>query len=106
MIGEYFTTIQISVGEKLAMIISSIATTISGIAIGFYYSCILAACFFGFMMLLYITAIIWGVSLKKEYIANLIAVKTLGGAAEEILSASKLVVSFGQEEKEINKFMS
>lgn len=31
--------------------------------------------------------------------------KQLGGAAEESLSAIKLVVSFGQEEKEISKFV-
>lgn len=68
MIGEYFSTIQISIGEKLATIISSIFTTLAGLAIAFYYGVIFALILLGYVIFMMITMSIWGKSIKSEYI--------------------------------------
>lgn len=48
---------------------------------------------------------VFGLMVKKATLNKMYVVKGLGGVAEEILSAIKVVASFGREEKEIKKLM-
>ena len=46
----------------------------------------------------------FGIQVKKQSIAKIAAQKKLGGLIEETLTAVKLIASFAQEDKEMNKF--
>lgn len=76
---------------------------LSGIGIAFYRGPALAAIYVGYMPIIVIVMMVFGVRVKKATIERIGVSKKLGGTLEESLSAIKLIVSFAQEEKEIKK---
>ena len=54
-------------------------------------------------MILFVLGL-FGNQVKKQAIAKMTAMKKLGGAIEESLTAVKLISSFAQEKKELDKF--
>lgn len=48
--------------------------------------------------------IIFGRRVQASTLNKLETIKGLGGIAEEILTAIKVVISFGREDKEVDKF--
>lgn len=103
-IAEIFETIQNSIGEKFSNLIFAIFTCIGGIL----YSLVKGP-MFALMCLSYIPVFlailaIFGRMVRNATIQKLEVVKSLGGVAEETLTAIKIVQSFGREDREIYKF--
>ena len=104
MIGEYFSTIQVSIGEKFSNVIMTIAAFITGIGISFYYGPIFALICFAYYPIMMLIVVFFGSAVKKQTIAKVAMLKQMGGTVEESLSAIKLVTSFNQEQREADKF--
>ena len=102
--GEIFETVQTPIGEKYANLIFAVFTAIGGCIFAFmtgkYYSSLLVA----YLPVFFIILGTFGILVKKITEQKLETTKQVGGVVSEILYAIKVVVSFGREEKELEKF--
>jgi subfamily B ATP-binding cassette protein MsbA len=101
MAGEYFTTIQQSIGEKFSSIIFCSAIVAGGLAIAFYQGPVFAALCLAYFPVVIFALAIFGRQVKKTALDKIEIQKKLGGIVEESLSAIRLIASFAREEKEI-----
>jgi ABC-type multidrug transport system fused ATPase/permease subunit len=93
-----------SVGEKYSNIIFSVTTLLSGVGISFYYGADFAAVCAAFLPIILILTGIFGSQVRKMTKLKMKAVKKLGGAIEEILTAVRLIASYANENIEAEKF--
>lgn len=94
MVSEYFSTIQISIGEKLGNMLMSAGAFVTGIGISFYYGPVYAIICFAYYPLMFVFVAGLGGAVKKAAIAKMEILKQMGGVVEESLSSIKLVTSF------------
>lgn len=83
MIGEYFTTIQISIGEKLGNMCMCAAAFVTGMIIGFVYGPVFAIICFAYYPIMFLFVALFGVAVKKATIAKIVLMKEMGGTVEE-----------------------
>jgi subfamily B ATP-binding cassette protein MsbA len=102
--NELFDVVKSGVGDKLGTFIFSATSCLAGII----YSMFFGAGYGGIcaIYLPFIFAIIgiFGIQVKKTAQGRIDVAKSLGGIAEETLTAIKVVSSFGREDREISKF--
>jgi ATP-binding cassette subfamily B protein len=103
-IGEIFETIQSSIGEKFSNLLFAGSCCVGGIGFAFYRGPMFAGICMAYVPVFLAILIIFGRRVQSATMGKLDTVKGLGGIAEEILTAIKVVISFGREEKEIEKF--
>ncbi|CDW73063.1 abc transporter [Stylonychia lemnae] len=103
-LGENFSIIQDSIGQKLSTIIFSISNIISGIVIALIYGPDLTGIFLVIFPILLVILFAIGIRVQKFSISKQSVIQQMGGAVEECLMSIKLITSFSQEEKEIKKF--
>ena len=104
-IGQYFQTISQGIGESYGQLCQSVGILIGGMAISFSRGPIFALVCVAYIPILAILVIIFGGISKKAALLKLGANRELGGQTEESLSALKLIVSFAQEEKAIQRYV-
>lgn len=97
MISEYFSTINITIGEKFPAIPSSIASSVSGFSIGLYYGTSYAFICVAYIIIIFAVIGAFARSVKKAAIDKLCVLKELGGAIEETFGAIKVVITNGRE---------
>lgn len=102
--AEYFTHISEGSGEKMGQLISVIGATISGILIGLFYCPYYALCLliylpFATVMMRTVQSKIMAAVGKKMGMNQ-----KLGGFTEEMLSAVKVIVSFGREKLKLKQY--
>ena len=102
--SDYFYAIGEGAGEKTGQLISSIASIISGFAVSYIFAPWLAipvTCYLPFQMCMVKN---FGKRLHLATIEKMKETHKLGGFTEEVLSAIKVVVSFGQETTSVQKY--
>jgi len=77
---------------------------ISGFAVAFAKGADFAAVCIAFVPILVIIMVFFGVHVKNATIAKMGVVKKMAGVVEESLFAIKLIASFANEDKEVEKF--
>ncbi|CDW81562.1 abc transporter family protein [Stylonychia lemnae] len=102
--SENFSIIQLSIGQKLAAIIFAITNFLSAITIAFAWGADLAAIYFALFPVIMGIIMMFGAQVKKASINKGRVIQTLSGLVEENLQAIKVILSFAQEEREIEKF--
>jgi len=102
--GEIFETVQSSVGEKYANLIFAVSTGIGGCIFAFYTGKEYALILIGYLPVFFVILGTFGILVKKITSEKFQIVKQMGGVVSETLYAIKVVTSFGQEEREIEKF--
>ncbi|CDW86105.1 abc transporter [Stylonychia lemnae] len=103
-IGENFTQISESIGQKLSSIIFGIVNLLSAIAIAFISGCDLAAIFFSVFPAMFIIMVVFGMFVKRASYNKIKALEQMTTKTDETLQGIKVVLSFAQEEKEIEQF--
>ena len=103
-ISEYFAELPSATGDKYNGILTFLGMMISGFALAF-----IAAPNLALLLLLYFPVFVAVVARYGKYSKGQTALKLkqnaeLGGYTEEILSALKLVVSFGREEHSLSNY--
>ena len=98
--------LQSSIGEKIANLIFAISTCIAGIVYALVYGWLFALACILYLPLLIGTIAFFGAKVRALTNKRLDSLKRFAGAAEESLSAVKVVASFCNEDKEIEKFRS
>ena len=78
---------------------------ISGLVIAFAIAPLYAIATFAFFPLLFVVSGLMGKKFKMSLLSKMMATKKLGGIVEETLSATKLVISLANEDKEVDKFI-
>ena len=103
-ISKESTAIQLATGEKFANILMAFSMSISGYVIGFTlgwkYAFAALATFPFTTLIIYVFILV----LQSSYKAGQEAFKMSSTYAEQALNAMKVVVAFGQERKEIERF--
>jgi ABC-type multidrug transport system fused ATPase/permease subunit len=94
-----------AIGEKYSNIIFSASSLVSGIGIAFYRGADFAAVCTAFTPLIFVIMIFFGGQVKNATIAKMVVVKKLCGVVEESLTAVRLIASFANEQKEVDKFV-
>lgn len=77
---------------------------VGGIGFAFYKGPLFAMICMSYVPVFLIILVVFGRRVQSATIGKLETTKGLGGIAEEILTSIKVVISFGREEKEIDKF--
>jgi ABC-type multidrug transport system fused ATPase/permease subunit len=103
-IGEDFAVIQAAIGAKIGSIIFGIFVFIGGIGIALFRGSVLAGICLSYLPLMLVVVAVFGGQVKKSTNRKREMSKKLGGIVEESLSAIKLIVSFAQEKREVDKF--
>ncbi len=103
-IQELFTDIPEAVGAKFSQVLKFAGMMVSGLAI-----CFVFAPGFGGLLIVYIPLVaiaitIYGALTRKQIEAKQKQNEKLGAYTEEILSALKLVISFGNEEAALKEY--
>jgi hypothetical protein len=75
MVSEYFTTIQISIGEKLGSVVMAASAFAAGIGISFYFGPIFAAICFAYYPLMFVFVAGLGGAVKKAAIGKMVILK-------------------------------
>jgi ABC-type multidrug transport system fused ATPase/permease subunit len=78
----------------------------TGIGISFYFGPVYAAICCAYYPLMFSILFCLTKAVKKAAIAKMTILKQMGGVVEETLSSIKLVTSFNQEKKEVDKFVA
>ena len=103
-ISEIFETIKASIGEQIANLSFAIATCVAGIVYAFGFAPTFALICLAYLPFLLAIIAIFGMQVRKFTIQKLNVIKSLGGLAEETLTAIKVVAGFGREDREVRKF--
>jgi ABC-type multidrug transport system fused ATPase/permease subunit len=83
-----------------------VVTTLSALGMSLFIGPVFGAISFAYLPLVIVVMLLFGRQVKSASMSRMIAQKKLGGIVEEILSAVKLIVSFAQEKREVNKFLA
>jgi ABC-type multidrug transport system fused ATPase/permease subunit len=102
--GETFAAIQDAIGEKFSQLCFALATTISAVGYSLYIGPTFAIICLAYLPLVVIVTYIFGQSVRSAQLEKREVAKKMGGVIEEILSAIKLISSFAQEGREVEKF--
>ncbi|CDW89499.1 abc transporter [Stylonychia lemnae] len=103
-IGENFTIIQEAIGQKFSTIIFAIFNLISAMSIALARGADLAAIFLVVFPIMFMMLLIFGAQVKKGSILKSNVIRKLGGIVEESLMSIRLITSFAQQDKEIERF--
>ena len=103
-IGELFFIVTQSIGEKLSNIIFSAACIIASAVTAFVKGADFAGICVAFLPIILVIMGVFGTLVKRSTTAKMAVTKRLGGVIEESLGAIRLVSSFANEDKEIDKF--
>ena len=101
---EIFETIKGTIGEKVAILVFSIASCIAGFLYGFVFSPVYSLLCLAYLPFLFLVMGGFGFVVQSTTLQKLTISKHLGGIAEESLALIKVVAGFGREEKELKKF--
>lgn len=102
--GEIFETVQSSVGEKYANLIFAVFTGIGGCVFAFMTGKSYTLALIAYLPVFFLILGTFGILVKKITQEKFDIIKQMGGVVSETLYAIKVVASFGQETKELNKF--
>ncbi|CDW90568.1 abc transporter [Stylonychia lemnae] len=103
-LGENFNIIQESLGQRFSLIVFSITNILAGIVVAFIFGPDITAIFLVIFPILLVIVFAIGARVQKFSIKKQSLLQQMGGVVEESLMSIKLITSFSQEEKEIQKF--
>uniref|UniRef100_A0A8C5WKG4 ATP binding cassette subfamily B member 4 n=1 Tax=Leptobrachium leishanense TaxID=445787 RepID=A0A8C5WKG4_9ANUR len=92
------------IGEKIAMLVQSLATFITGFIIGFVKGWKLTLVILAISPVMGLSAAIWAKILSAFTNKELTAYAKAGSVAEEVLAAIRTVIAFGGQNKEIERY--
>ena len=101
---EIFEVIKGTIGEKVAILVFSVASCIAGFLYGFVFSPVYSLLCLAYLPFLFLIMGGFGFVVQSTTLQKLTISKHLGGIAEESLALIKVVAGFGREEKELKKF--
>lgn len=93
-ITEIFDTLQSSIGEKVSNLIFAISTCLASMGYAIYYGPTFALACIAYLPVLMTIIAVFGKRVQKSTVDKLEGVKLLSGAAEESLTAIKVVASY------------
>ncbi|CAH2282375.1 multidrug resistance 1 [Pelobates cultripes] len=92
------------IGEKIAMLVQSMATFITGFVLGFVKGWKLTLVILAISPLMGLSAAVWSKILSAFTNKELTAYAKAGSVAEEVLAAIRTVIAFGGQNKEIARY--
>jgi ABC-type multidrug transport system fused ATPase/permease subunit len=103
--AEVFDTVKSAIGEKLSNMIFAVSTCASGICYALYFGPDYALICLLYLPVLLIILAVFGRRVQATALDKVNVIKSLGGIAEETLTAIKVVTSFGRQSRELKKFI-
>ncbi|XP_073533538.1 ATP-dependent translocase ABCB1 [Phyllobates terribilis] len=92
------------IGDKIAMLVQSLATFLTGFIIGFVKGWKLTLVILAISPVMGLSAAIWAKILSAFTNKELTAYAKAGAVAEEVLAAIRTVIAFGGQDKEIKRY--
>ncbi|XP_077124369.1 ATP-dependent translocase ABCB1 [Ranitomeya variabilis] len=92
------------IGDKIAMLVQSLATFLTGFIIGFVKGWKLTLVILAISPVMGLSAAIWAKILSAFTNKELTAYAKAGAVAEEVLAAIRTVIAFGGQDKEIQRY--
>ncbi|XP_075067982.1 ATP-dependent translocase ABCB1 isoform X5 [Mixophyes fleayi] len=92
------------IGSKIALLIQSLTTFLTGIIIGFIKGWKLTLVILAISPLMGLSAALWAKILTAFTNKELTAYAKAGAVAEEVLSAIRTVIAFGGQDKEVQRY--